>query len=329
MPDWSLWRVTKNDCVMKPSILDALGANTTSSSERCGEEIRIVKPWESLTLPKKNSTLQEIKGLLSTYKDKALTIIENLYYYNSQVKILKNIIHITDDQIVEIQLLVLPGTKVIIDLFHSSKKELIGEYYKGNYNYDTVEKYFDYILNKIKESEEVGSNDLSSYIFLSRDEALQFIPVLQNVSELKRWENDKKIKIEHPVLIKESRAVSISVLTSRFFGKHNWAIGHCYSEMLKKINYRLLPFQVICYENSSDINVSNKYCIETYTPAVIEDELTIVKSNEEIAVFSNQPVSNSECNLLFHGFYSLDFEESKLKEHIVFKRIKSNFEAGI
>ena len=220
---------------MKPSILDELEANDEKAATTIAKKVIIENNIAGFKMPESYSCLKDIKdvaNLTSSQKGYALRVIENLYYYNSKVKILK-------DAYSDIQLLVLPEAEVIIDLFHNKKEEFIGDE-KVKFNED---------------GELILAEEYSGYVYYALSEALLANQLLQSVCELEPWRNGV---IQKGIIVENAdRKLWQNILNIVFHGKHNWSCNICYSAMKKDLEYNLLPFQVLCYESSYIRNVDN------------------------------------------------------------------------
>lgn len=256
-------------------------------------------------IPESFSCLKDIQdivcNLISSQRGYALRVIDNLYFYNSKVKIVR-------DENSDIQLLFLPEAEVIIDFFHDKKEDFIGnENVKFNEDGNFV----------IAEPYDTG------YIYYTLNEALLTNQVLQSVCELEPW---RKRKIEKGIIVDGvSSKLQKSILDIMFHGNHNWACNTSYSEMKKELEYNLLPYQVLCYENDAYLKDVGNYYIETEGTLESEDEFRVLEAKGTIAIFANHPVNQGTGDLRFYGYFEIDAEKSKELKHVSFKRIQTVF----
>ena len=254
-------------------------------------------------IPKSYSTLKDIqdivKDLSPNKKGWADRVIYNLYFYNSKAKIVK-------DKYSEVQLLVLPEAEIIIDFFHDEKEKFIG---KVNVKFNDIGELI------ISEQDDVG------YIYYTLNEALLSNRVLQSVCELEPW---RKGKIKKGVIGKgTSREIERNILDIMFHGNHNWASNTCYSAMKKDLVYNLLPFKVLCYENSSFLGAIDNYYVEAMDSLDYENGLNEIDLKEVFAIFANHPINQSSGDLHFYGYFCIDAEKTKEMKHLSFKRIQT------
>lgn len=281
---------------MKPSILDDIKPKTSTAAQELAKTDSVMAPYSSYEQILSNNTLETLNELALSVdygKGVADRIIDNIYYYKSKVDIIKN----DDNQI----FLILRDAKVVIDLFHYLREWLVGE----NNTNTLIEK----VLEKI---------GCESYVFLSLKEA-ELINDLFRESDKDDTIKRGSISLGECILGQELWRYT---LTTLFYGEHNWACGINYFEMLRKLNDSLLPYQVICYEDSTYIKIENGYCIEGKQPKEYSSEEFESYRNTGIAIFSLDKSSSPNLKLIFHGVFELDKERSLQDGYISFKYLK-------
>lgn len=247
--------------------------------------------WEEITYIQGTSILKSLQELLPsvTYRRGfAQRVIENLYYYNSKVEILKN----RDSRI----LLILREAEVVLDLFNYKREWFAKE--------DDIKKVL----------REIGCE---SFVYISLEEAEQANNILCQTNK----KNNIKTGIVSYGTSMFGKDLWKVALTTMFHGEHNWVCGNSYIEMIGHLQERIYPLEVICYERTSYYRIEDTYLIESNKSEILEELET-----NPVAIFSCNHQSPSDVQLLFHGQYEFDKARSLKDGCISFKRIKNSIE---
>lgn len=277
-------------------------------STKLVEETRILDRWKDPTI--KQVGYKYLQGLLNRVPtelhDNAAKVINSLSYYNS------DIISVTsnDDQM---SLLLIDNISICIDLFHETDEDFIGQH-----EFDSTKNYIRLILGRIGhdfyelQTLRKAYNDCLIYNSIIRQKEIQRSDVATGYGN---------------ILGKKFHSY---VLSEMFRGERNWNCDFTYGAMASKLEFSLLPFQVICYEClpyiKEENDGKNTYCIET--KKTLDDvNLDNYSDQTDIAIFSllnaNDPTLEKltgETTLRFLGVYKFDKEKSEKENHFVFKR---------
>jgi len=218
-------------------------------------------------------------------------VVDNIYYYNSKVDIIKN-----DEGH---NLLILRDAKVVIDLFNFTREMFVGDC-----------KTDEYIKEILKE---IGCD---SFVFLSLREAIMANDIFR--------QTDNDITINRGVVSSGGTMLGAElwkiILTKLFHGEHNWASNVSYLAMKEQLQESIYPYHVVCYESSSYIREDKDSIIEVNASNEI-DSLEIVP----IVLFSLNKQNASDIQLRFHGLFELDKNRSLQDNHVTLKCIENNF----
>ncbi len=292
MPDRSLGQVTKNDNVMKPSLLDDLETQNINSAEIVGENGIIMDGWKNQ--PSEIIGYNKIKELIDTkipkpLKEEAFNILKNIFYFDSQVEV----IYKADNKHF---LLRLSEPKIIIDLFNKTTEDFFGKHYQNKKDY--LEDRF------------LGAIDSHGYnLFCIRE-----------TSELLNKKETNQVVISHKGEInydKKSKGINLwrEELTRLFHGNHNWDSNPSYTFN----NMCLFPYQVFCYEIHSYIREDNDYIVENNQS--FDNDYIEKLPETQVAIFTCDNQDSTDVKLLFKGLYELDKTRSKQEGYIAFRFI--------
>ena len=272
------------------------------------EEERILGKWENQDVRKIGyNGLKKLIGLIpERLRANASEVINTISFYKSDVAIITS----KDGQV---SLLLLDDIGLVIDLFHETEEEFI-----GNFKYDSLPNYIYRVLNIIGHP---------YYHFQALSEAYHDAKVCGRSI---RWKDLQVGDIASGYGDILGKRLFSYVLTDLFRGERNWNCNFSYAAMAPRLNYSLLPFHVICYECLPFIKKVNEgskiYCIETKMPL---DDVNLDDYSEdiEIAIFSNvcssDPLAEGwtgETTLRFLGVYNVDKEKSRKENHFAFKQ---------
>ena len=277
-------------------------------SAKVGEQGRILERWENPEI--KQVGYNYLQGLLNRVptelRANAAEVINTLSYYNA------DIISVTsnDDQI---SLLLLDDIGLYIDLFHETAEDFIGPH-----ECDYTKNYIGLILNQIGHGQ---------YRLQTLRDAYNDCLIYKR---LFRWKDIQRGDIATGNGNILGRRFHSYILSDLFRGERNWNCNFTYGAMVSKLEYSLLPFQVICYECLAYVKEekdgTDTYCIETKNTL---DDVNLDKYSEQtdIAIFSllsaNDTTSEGwtgDTTLRFLGVYNLDKEKSEREKHFAFKQ---------
>lgn len=285
--------VTKDCAVMKASFEDEIYSTPKESKTICSiKGDNAVCSWSTYSIQTAIS-YKELKILIPSiifWPGFANRVVDNIYYYNSKVDIIKN-----DEGH---NLLILRDSEIVIDLFNFTREMFVGE--------SKTDEYIEEILKEI---------GCESFVFLSLKEAIMANDIFRHT--------DNDIILNKGVISQGGSLFGEELwrftLTKLFHGKHNWAPNISYLAMKEQLKDSIYPYQVICYESSSYIREDKDFIIEVDASNEI-DSLEIVP----IVIFSLNKQNASDIQLLFHGLFELDKNRSLKDNHVTFKCIKSN-----
>lgn len=285
--------VTKDCAVMKASFEDEIYSTPKESKTICSiKGDNAVCSWSTYSIQTAIS-YKELKILIPSiifWPGFADRVVDNIYYYNSKVDIIKN-----DEGH---NLLILRDSEIVIDLFNFTREMFVGE--------SKTDEYIEEILKEI---------GCESFVFLSLKEAIMANDIFRHT--------DNEIILNKGVISQGGSLFGEELwrftLTKLFHGKHNWASNISYLAMKEQLKDSIYPYQVMCYESSSYIREDKDFIIEVDASNEI-DSLEIVP----IVIFSLNKQNASDIQLLFHGLFELDKNRSLKDNHVTFKCIKSN-----
>lgn len=302
MPNWSLWRVTKNYKDMKPSTLDELDRQEIDAPGIIAERGQIMDGWDS---PFKSIGYNGIKDLIESkrfdedLKGQALEILENIFFLDSAFEVIENS---TDDRFLLSTFESKNATppKIIIDLCHETIDDFFGKYpqnTKGNLEHHLLDKIKrnGFIIYGLKEIRSILSNmkNTNTEKTINRGDI-----IADCISEKKSWK---------------------LLMTSLFHGEHNWNVNPSY--MTSKNN--LLPYHIMCYESLAYIREDRNYIIETEP---LNNVCHAIDINQQIAIFACYSTENPDAkrwtgstSIKFLGKFKIDKVRSEQEKHLAFK----------